>query len=356
MKKYNFSPGPAILPRSVIEEAAKGVLNIYESGLSILEVSHRGPEVTDILNEAESLLKELYAIPEHYSVLFLSGGASSQFFMVPMNLLGSNDSAAYIDTGAWSSKAIKEAKKFGHIDVIASSSAQQYNYIPSQYDQIKDHKYCHITTNNTIYGTQFQSLPDLGLPLVGDCSSDFLSKPIDISKFDVIYAGAQKNLGPAGVTVVIIKNEAANRLERDIPTMLDYRTHIAKKSTFNTPPVFPIYVSLLTMRWLKSKGGLEVIDQENQQKASKIYQEIDRNSLFKGIAQAKDRSLMNATFICNNADHVEPFLQACNQAGISGIKGHRSVGGFRASIYNAMDLVGIEKLVELMQEFENIHA
>lgn len=356
MKKYNFSPGPAILPRSVIEEAAEGVLNIYDSGLSILEISHRGPEVTAIMNEAESLLRALYGIPEDYSVLFLSGGASSQFFTVPMNLLKSSETAAFIDTGTWSSKAIKEAKKFGQINIIASSENQQYVYIPKIFAPIENQKYCHITTNNTIYGTQFHSLPQVEIPFVGDCSSDFLSKPLDISKFDVVYAGAQKNLGPAGVTVVIVKNEAAHRVERDIPTMLDYRTHISKKSTFNTPPVFPIYVSMLTMRWLKSKGGLGAIDQLNQQKAGRIYQEIDRNSLFKGIAHPEDRSLMNVTFNSENKNHEEPFLQACNKAGISGIKGHRSVGGFRASIYNAMDIEGIEKLVAVMQDFENIHA
>ena len=357
MKIYNFSPGPAILPRAVIEEAADGVLNIMDSGLSILEVSHRGPEVTDIMNEAESLIRELYGVPESYAVLFLSGGASSQFFMAPMNLTQGNSKAAYIDTGTWSTKAIKEARKFCQVDIVASSADRNYAYIPKSYQDVQpDHVYCHITTNNTIFGTQYTSIPDLPVPLVADCSSDFLSQALPIEKFDLIFAGAQKNLGPAGVTLVIIKKEAAERIERDIPTMLDYRTHITKKSTFNTPPVFPIYVSLLTLRWLKSNGGVNAMHETNKTKASKLYAEIDRNPLFTGVADREDRSLMNVTFICNNPDQAGNFLELCSQHGISGVKGHRSVGGFRASIYNAMEMEGIDKLVEVMQVFEHAHA
>ena len=356
MSKYNFSAGPAILPRPVIEEASRGVLDIQGIGLSILEISHRGPEVVSIMNEAETLLRELYEISDDYSVLFLTGGASSQFFMVPMNLLSSNETAGYLDTGTWSSKAIKEAKKFGKIDVIASSKDQQYSYISKEYAKVDNLRYCHLTTNNTIYGTQYDTIPNLGIPLVGDSSSDFLSKPLDINKFDVLFAGAQKNLGPAGVTVVIVKNEILGKVERDIPSMLDYRTHIEKKSSFNTPPVFPIYVCMLTMRWLKELGGLQVMAKRNSEKAALLYSEIDRNSIFKGVARKEDRSKMNVTFVTEKEENKIHFLDLCEKAGITGIKGHRSVGGFRASIYNAMDIQGVQKLIEVMQDFEQSNA
>ena len=358
MTVYNFSAGPAILPREVIEEAAAGVENI-ENGLSILEISHRGPKISSIAEEAESLLRELYKIPENYSVLFLSGGASSQFFMVPMNILDDSHTAAYVDTGNWSAKAVKEAKAFGHIDVIASSKEQKYDHIPEGFESLinQSHRYCHITTNNTVAGTQFLQIPDMQVPLVADSSSDFLSRPVDISKYDIIYAGAQKNLGPAGVTVVIIKKDILGKVNRHIPTMLNYQTHIDKGSMFNTPPVFPIYVSMLTMRWLKKMGGLQAIQKHNEEKAKTIYDEIDRNTLFQGRVVYKDRSLMNATFTCKDEEaHASAFLDHCEKNGISGIKGHRSVGGFRASIYNAMPKAGVNKLVEVMQQFESQHG
>ncbi len=353
MYPYNFSAGPAILPQAVIKEAAQGVLDINQTGLSILEVSHRGADVVAIMQEAESLLRELYGISDEYAVLFLSGGASSQFYMVPMNILDSGQTALYIDTGTWSTKAIKEAKYFGEVNTIASSKDKGYSYVPKDYDRSVEGRYCHITTNNTIFGTQFSELPDTEIPLVGDASSDFLSRPMDINKFDVLYAGAQKNLGPAGVTVVIVKKEIVGQFERAIPTMLNYQTHINKGSAFNTPPVFPIYVSMLTMRWLKSLGGLDVMQKMNQEKAGILYEEIDRNPLFKGVADPNDRSLMNATFVCNQEEHSDVFLKLCSENGINGIKGHRSVGGFRASIYNAMPIDGIKHLIEKMQELEN---
>ena len=351
MKVHNFSAGPAILPATVMQEAAQGVLDLNHSGLSILEISHRSKDFTAIIEEAEALIRELYRIPDTYAVLFLSGGASTQFFMVPMNILANDETAAYADTGSWSSKAIKEAKAFGTIEVVASSKADNYTHIPKGYSVPEGARYLHITTNNTIFGTQYHALPETDTPLVADMSSDFLSGPIDISKFDVIYAGAQKNLGPAGVTVVILKKDLLNRTGRELPSMLNYQTHVEGASLYNTPPVFPIYVSMLTLRWIKEQGGLQAVKAHNQHKSDLLYQEIDRNPLFRGTARAEDRSQMNVTFLLHDPSREEAFLKLCKSKGISGIKGHRSVGGFRASIYNAMPVESVQVLIDAMQEF-----
>ena len=359
MKKHNFSAGPAILPATVFEQASQAVINYNNIGLSLLEISHRSPEFVEILTEANALVRELLKVPEGYEVLFLQGGASSQFFMTAMNLLDNQSSAAYIDTGSWSAKAIKEASLFGSVNVIASSKDQNYTYIPKSYTIPEESTYVHFTSNNTIFGTQYKDYPSTAIPLVCDMSSDIFSKPIDISKFGLIYAGAQKNLGPAGVTLVIVKSSMLGKVKRDIPTMLDYRTHIKKNSAFNTPPVYPIYVSLLTLRWLKAQGGLEVMSAQNAEKARLLYDEIDRNPMFKGtVIQQEDRSVMNVPFVLEEAyeAHQETFLKVCAAANCVGVKGHRSVGGFRASIYNAMPKESVATLVEVMQAFAEEHA
>lgn len=350
--KHNFSAGPAILPQSVLKQASEAALNFNNSGLSILEISHRSKDFVAVTEEAESLIRELAGLNDDWAVLFLSGGASTQFFMAPMNFLKKGEKAAYLDTGTWSSKAIKEAKRFGEIEVVASSKDRNYNYIPKGYAIPSDAAYLHTTSNNTIYGTQIKEMPDTSLPIVCDMSSDMFSRPIDVDKYSMIYAGAQKNIGPAGVTLVLVKKDWIGRGENDLPTMLNYKTHFEKESMFNTPPVFPIYVMMLTLRWLKEQGGLTGIQQHNEAKGKLIYDELDRNSCFTGTAEKEDRSLMNACFLPNKDEYTEPFLKACTEAGISGIKGHRSVGGFRASIYNAMSLESVQTLVDVMQEFE----
>lgn len=355
-KKHNFSAGPAILPKEVLQEAAKGVLDFMETGLSILEISHRSAEFESVIKEAEDLVRELAGLGDDYAVLFLTGGASTQFFMVPMNLLKENESAAYIDSGTWSTKAIKEAKHFGHVNVIASSKESNYTYIPKEYTVPKDAAYLHITSNNTIYGTQYKNFPETSIPLVADMSSDIFSKPIHFNKFGLIYAGAQKNLGPAGVTLVILRKDLLGRSERKMPAMLDYNTHVQNGSLYNTPPVFPIYVLMLTLRWIKNKGGLSVIAKYNEEKAALLYKEIDENPCFTGTANKEDRSLMNVCFLPTQPGYTEPFLQLCKEAGITEIKGHRSVGGFRASIYNAMPLESVELLVEVMRHFAQKHG
>lgn len=353
MKKHNFSAGPAILPQSVLQQSAQAVADFNGSGLSILEVSHRGKDIESVLQEAEDRLKSLLRLGDNYHVLFLGGGASSQFFMVPMNLLNEDETAAYLDTGTWAYNAIQEAKLFGNVDVIASSKADNYTYISKNYTVPANAKYLHFTSNNTIFGTQFQQFPQTDSTLVCDMSSDFLSRDFDASKFGLIYAGAQKNLGPAGVTVVIVREDILGTVRRKLPKMLDYRTHLRKLSSYNTPPVFPIYVCMLTLRWLDELGGLKAIEAINQRKATLLYDEIDRNPLFRGTVTDKgDRSLMNVTFVAENPDHEELFLNVCKANGISGLKGHRSVGGFRASIYNAMPYESVELLVKLMQEFK----
>lgn len=356
MKKFNFSAGPSILPQPVFQKASEAVLNFNNTGLSILEQSHRGADFVAVLENARSLVMELLGLSSEYEVLFLQGGASSQFYMLPYNLLSEQGKVAYIDTGAWSKKAIKEAKLFGNTEIIASSEESGYNYIPKEYSSVSGFDYIHITTNNTIYGTEFHNHIDSDCLIVADMSSDIFSRPWDYSKYDLIYAGAQKNLGPAGTTLVIVRKDILGNTGRDIPTMIDYRTHIEKKSAFNTWPVFPVYVSMLTLEWLKENGGLETMGRRNKEKADHIYNEIDRNSLFDGFSAIEDRSVMNATFTIKDSALESAFVEYCADKGVVGIKGHRSVGGFRASIYNAMELEGVNALVDCMKDFENQHS
>ena len=351
MKRHNFYAGPAILPKEVMRQASKSAVNFNDSGLSILEISHRSKDFVAVMDEAEALTRELLKVSDDYAVLFLTGGASSQFFVSAMNLLGEDKTACYVDTGAWSTKAIKEAKNFGNVELLASSKDKNYNYIPKRYKVPSDATYLHLTSNNTIFGTQYHWWPTTDVPFVCDMSSDIFSRPVDVSRFGLIYAGAQKNLGPAGVTLVIVRKDLLGKVERTIPTMLDYRTHIAKKSAFNTPPAFPIYVSMLTMRWLKGKGGVAEIEKKNRSKANLLYKTIDNNPLFYGTAAKKDRSRMNVTFLLHDEKLTEDFLKACADAGCVGVKGHRSVGGFRASIYNAMPRSSVKVLTEVMNDF-----
>ncbi|MFZ1748578.1 MAG: 3-phosphoserine/phosphohydroxythreonine transaminase [Saprospiraceae bacterium] len=350
--KYNFYPGPAILPREVIEEAARAILDFNGMGLSLIEISHRSKEFIAVMDEAVALVKELMNISDEYEVLFLSGGASSQFYMAPMNLLNVTEKAAYTDTGTWAAKSIKDGKLFGNVDVIASSKDKNYSYIPKGYEIDPSYKYLHITSNNTIFGTQYAEFPVTSVPLVCDMSSDIFSRKIDISKFDLIYAGAQKNMGPAGTTLVIVKKSALGHVSRDIPAMAKYQNHIDAGSMYNTPPVFPVYVSMLTLRWIKKNGGIAGIQAKNEAKAAALYNEIDRNSLFYSPTNEEDRSKMNVCFLLQNTELEKEFLANCKAAGCVGLEGHRSVGGFRASIYNAMSMEGIETLVNVMKAFE----
>ena len=352
MKKHNFSAGPCILPQEVLQKASQAVLNFNNSNLSLLEISHRSKDFIEVMDKAVALVEELLELPDGYSVLFLQGGASTQFLMCAMNLLKTEGKAAYINTGTWSDKAIKEAKKLGNIEVIASSKETNFSYIPKDYTVAKDLDYLHFTSNNTIFGTQFQEFPKVSgnTLLVCDMSSDIFSRKIDASKFDLIYAGAQKNMGPAGATLVIVKDSILNKTGRAIPTMLDYTTHISKGSMFNTPPVFPIYVSMLTLEWLKKNGGINWIESINHSKANLLYNEIDSNPNFKGIAALEDRSKMNVTFVLTDESKQETFDIMCKDAGINGLKGHRSVGGYRASIYNALPLESVQVLVDVMRK------
>ncbi len=354
--KHNFSAGPAILPKVVFQKASDAVLDYQNIGLSLLEISHRSPEFVDIMKNCSSLIKEILNVPDDYEILYLTGGASSQFYMTALNILGNNQRAGYINTGTWSTKAIKEAKLYGIVDELASSKDSNFNYIPKEVEIPEGLRYVHYTSNNTIFGTQFHELPNTDTRLVCDMSSDIFSRPVDVSRFDIIYAGAQKNIGPAGVTLVIIKKDIVDQIERDIPTMLNYKTHIEKGSAFNTPPVFPIYCCMLTLEWISEQGGLEEIEKLNKEKASLLYDEIDRNTCFKGTAEVGSRSLMNVCFLLNNEELNDSFLEMATNAGCVGIKGHRSVGGFRASIYNAMPKSSIEKLIEVMQAFESKYA
>jgi len=352
MKKHNFSAGPCILPQEVLQQASQAVINFNNSNLSLIEISHRSKDFVAVMDKAIALVKELLNLPEGYSVLFLQGGASTQFLMTALNLLKTDGKAAYINTGAWSDKAIKEAKKLGDINVIASSDDKNFAYIPKGYTVPTDVDYLHFTSNNTIFGTQFQEFPEVNGDslLICDMSSDIFSRQFDASKFDLIYAGAQKNMGPAGATLVIIKDEILNKTGREIPTMLDYTTHIKKESMFNTPPVFPIYVSMLTLEWLKKNGGVQWIEKMNTAKAELLYTEIDRNPLFKGAAAVEDRSKMNVTFVLTDKSKQAAFDKLWNDAGINGLKGHRSVGGYRASIYNALPIESVQVLVDAMQK------
>ena len=353
MKKHNFYAGPSILPQYTIENTAKAIHDFADTGLSLMEISHRSKQFVAVVDEATALFKELLDIPEGYSVLFLGGGASTQFAMVPFNLL--NKKAAYLNTGAWAKKAIKEAKGLGEVDVVGSSEDKNYAYIPKGYTIPADADYFHITTNNTIYGTEIKNDLDINVPLVADMSSDIFSRPIDVSKYALIYGGAQKNLAPAGVTFVIVKNDILGKVERYIPTMLNYQTHIDKESMFNTPPCVPIYAALQTLKWLKAQGGVAEMQKINIKKAALLYDEIDRNPLFKGtVIDKENRSLMNICFVMNDgAEKYEAeFLEFATSKGMVGIKGHRSVGGFRASTYNALPIESVEALVSCMQEFE----
>ncbi len=362
MKKYNFNAGPSILPQEVIKQTAEAVLDFQGEGLSLLEISHRAKYFQPVVDEAEALFKELFNIPEGYRVLFLGGGASLQFCMVPFNFL--EKKAAYLNTGVWSKKAIKEAKGFGEVAEVASSADENFTYIPTAYEVPQDADYLHITTNNTIYGTEIndEKLAEIykkkgNVALIADMSSDILSRPIDVAQYDMIYGGAQKNLAPAGVTFVIVKESALGKVSRYIPTMLNYQTHIDGGSMFNTPPVLPIYTALLNLRWMKQFGGVEAIMARNIKKAEILYKSIDESKMFIGTAKPEDRSRMNVCFVLRPeyADLQEEFAKFATAKGMVGIKGHRLVGGFRASLYNAMDVEGVEALVACMKEFEAAH-
>ena len=355
MKKHNFYAGPSILSEYTIKNTADAVTNFAGTGLSILEISHRSKEFTAVIEEANSLVKELLEIPQGYEVLFLGGGASMQFCMVPFNLL--NKKAAYLETGTWAVNAIKEAKLFGEVDVVASSKEANFSYIPKGYTSPEDADYFHFTSNNTIYGTEMRYDPDTKIRLVADMSSDIFSRPVDISKYDVIYAGAQKNLAPAGVTIVIVREDALGHVDRVIPTMLDYRTHVKKGSMFNTPPCLPIYSALQTLKFYKELGGIKVLEKMDIEKAAILYDAIDNSKMFVGTARPEDRSIMNVCFVMKEEyKELEPqFNEFAASQGMVGIKGHRSVGGFRASIYNAMPKSSVEALVAAMKEFEKKH-
>jgi phosphoserine aminotransferase len=356
MKKYNFYSGPAILPQTVLQQASKAVIELDDIGLSLIEISHRSKEFVGVIDEAISLVREITGLGDEYKVLFLQGGATMQFMQIPYNLLDTNDTAAIIEIGSWSKKAIKEAKMFGKVNVIASSADKNFTYIPKGYTIPADAKYFHITTNETIHGTQMHEIPNSPVPLIADMSSDIFSRQLDWKKFDLIYAGAQKNIGPSGTTLVIIKESLLGKVSRPIPTILDYRNHIKENSLLNTPGTFPIYGCMLTLRWLKDQGGLAVVEKRNSEKAAKLYDAIDSSNLFNGNVAKEDRSLMNVTWTITRPELEDAFNNFAKENGCIGIKGHRSVGGFRASIYNAMPVEGVEKLIQLMQEFERIHS
>lgn len=355
MKKHNFYAGPSILSEYTLKNTADAIKDFAGTGLSILEISHRSKEFTAVIEEAAALVKELLEIPEGYHVLFLGGGASMQFCMVPYNLL--NTKAGYLDTGTWASNAIKEARLFGDVDVVASSKDANYTFIPKDFTIPADADYFHFTTNNTIYGTEIRKDIDSPVPLVADMSSDIFSRPVDVSKYNIIYAGAQKNLAPAGVTIAIVKEDALGKVARAIPTMLDYRTHIKKGSMFNTPPVLPIFSALQTLKWYKELGGIKEMERRDLEKAARLYDEIDRNRLFVGTVKEEDRSIMNVCFVMKPeyAELEKEFIDFAGTKGIVGIKGHRSVGGFRASLYNALPLESVEVLINAMKEFEDNH-
>ena len=351
MKKHNFSAGPCILPEEVLQKASEAIINFNEDNLSLIEISHRSKPFVDVIEKARSLALELLGLENKgYKALFLHGGASMEFLMVAYNLL--NKKAAYLNTGTWSDKAIKEAKAFGEVIEVASSKDKGFNYIPKGYSIPKDADYFHCTSNNTVAGTQMKVFPETNIPLVCDMSSDIFSRQLDFEKFDLIYAGAQKNMGPAGTTLVVLKEEILGKVERHIPSMLNYKTHLDKESMFNTPAVFPIYVSMLTLQWLKGLGGISFIEKVNEKKAALLYGEIDRNPLFEGIVAKEDRSIMNATFVLKDNTLTEKFDKMWQEANINGLHGHRSVGGYRASMYNALPLYSVQALVDVMQELE----
>ena len=350
MKKHNFSAGPCILPQSVLEQAADAVRNFNGLDLSLIEISHRSKDFVDVMERARQLALELLGLEEKgYSALFLQGGASLEFLMVPYNLMSIGGKAAYLDTGTWANKAIKEARLLGDVEVMGSSKDDNYRHIPRGYKVPSDVDYVHCTSNNTIFGTQMKEFPETKAPLVCDMSSDIFSRQLDFSRFDLIYAGAQKNMGPAGTTLVIVKDEVLGKTGRSIPSMLDYQVHISKDSMYNTPSVFAVYVSMVTLEWLKAQGGIPAIEKKNRAKAQLLYDEIDRNPLFEGAANKEDRSDMNVTFLLTDDSKKAEFDARCKESGINGINGHRSVGGYRASIYNAMPIESVQVLVDIMK-------
>jgi phosphoserine aminotransferase len=355
MKKHNFYAGPSILSEYTIKNTADAILNFADTGLSILEVSHRSKEFQAVIDEATALVKELLEVPEGYSVLWLGGGASTQFCMIPFNLL--RNKAAYLDTGTWSSNAIKEARLFGDVDVVASSKDANYTFVPKDFVVPADVDYFHYTSNNTIYGTEIRKDPDVKARLVADMSSDIFSRPVDVAKYDAIYAGAQKNLAPAGVTIIIVREDALGKVERQIPTMLDYRTHVKKGSMFNTPPVLPIFSALQTLRYYKQLGGIKALEKVDLEKAGILYEAIDSSRLFQGTVKEEDRSIMNVCFVMKPEykELEKDFVDFCTARGIVGIKGHRSVGGFRASLYNALPVDSVKFLVQAMNDFQAQH-
>lgn len=351
---YNFSPGPATLPFEVLQQASRDIVNFQDSGIGLIEISHRSKQFMAVIEEAESLLRELMSIPANYKVLFLQGGASSQFYMVPMNLLGAGKKATYLNTGVWSKKAIKEAALFGEVDVAYTSEESKFNRVPEpgEYTVAAESEYLYFVSNNTIYGTQFPKMPTSEKMLVSDMSSDILSRDIDVSKFGLIFAGAQKNLGPAGVTLVIIREDLLGRSPKNIPTMLAYRTHADNGSMFNTPPTFSIYIVAQVLKWLKAQGGVAAMEKINREKADLLYQAIDATAYYRGHAEAGSRSTMNISFNLPTAELEKKFIAEATAVGLDGLKGHRSIGGCRASIYNAFPREGIVKLVQFMKEFE----
>lgn len=356
MKKYNFGAGPCILPREVIEKTASAILDFNGIGLSVAEISHRSKDFQSVMDEARALVKEVLNVPEGYTVLFLGGGASLEFCMIPFNFLVKK--AGYLNTGVWAKKAMKEAKLFGEVVEVASSAKDNYTYIPKDFDVPTDLDYLHVTTNNTIYGTELHKDLDVPVRMIGDMSSDIFSRTVDVSKYDCIYGGAQKNLSMAGVTFVIVKDDVLGHVNREIPTMLDYRTHVKKGSMFNTPPVVPIYTALENLHWIKANGGVEAMGRRAKERADILYAEIDRNKLFRGTVKCEeDRSYMNICFVLNDeyADLQDEFFKFATDRGMVGIKGHRDVGGFRASCYNAMTVEGVKALVETTKEFEAKH-
>ncbi len=352
-KVHNFSAGPCILPQEVFKEASEAILNFNDLNLSLIEISHRSKDFVVVMEEARTLVKEVLGVPEGYTVLFLQGGASLGFLKVAYNMMRANKRGGYIVTGAWAKKAVKEANFVGEGKVVATSEDRNFNYIPKNYKSVSDCDYLHITSNNTIFGTQLHEFPDVGVPIVCDMSSDIFSRKVDVSKFDIIYAGAQKNLGPAGTTLYIVKDDVLGKSSVGIPTMLDLNIHASKDSMFNTPPVFAVYASMLNLRWLKANGGMNWIEARNNEKADLLYAEIDRNPLFEGTCDKKDRSKMNVTFVLKDESVGAKFDEIWNASNISGIKGHRSVGGYRASIYNALSIESVQALVGAMKELES---
>jgi phosphoserine aminotransferase len=355
-KVHNFSAGPGILPQEVLQQSADACINFDNMNLSLLEISHRSKNYVKVMDEARQLVKDLFEVNDDYEVFYLGGGASMQFAMVPYNLLTDGGTAAYVNTGVWATKAIKEAKMIGNVNVIASSEDKKFNYIPKGFSIPNDADYLHLTSNNTIYGTQFKSFPKSSIPLVCDMSSDIFSRKVNANDFALIYAGAQKNMGPAGSTMIMIRKDVVGKATRKKLSMLDYQVHIKGESMFNTPPVFPVYVSMLTLRWLKNNGGVEWIEKINQEKADALYAEIDRNSCFTGTVEKEDRSNMNVCFLPTKPEYEALFDKMAKEYNIDGIKGHRDVGGYRASLYNALPLESVQVLVKAMQEFEKMHA